>query len=425
MPNGRTKGIAPVSVLREPRLGVLRDAGGPRPRQLPLSHREERCGVSAGGYRSGTVRGLRAREQPCLRRVASYLRRGIRKPAPLFGRLSRRTHRTSPGNSYGDTISPARRWSRSAAATAIFCGFSVFAGNNRGVGFDPSYSGPADTNGRIRIVRDYYSEKHAGLRANFIYSRHTLEHVSNPMDLLGPVRRSIGDGENTPVFIEVPNGSRILDECFFGTSSTNTRRTSRAARWRRRSWPPVSASWTSREAFHGQFLTGYARPREGGRLDGEAGNREESRSRDEQSVARFVAGYGDTLDRWRLRLDKLRESGRKTVIWGAGSKGITFLNSFDTRSVVDSVVDINPRKEGMYIAGTGHRIVSPERAPGDAARRGSRREPRVPRRSGRHAAGPRSAAGHRDALTAARSAHGALDVPEKRDVDSGPRGEAR
>lgn len=238
-----------------------------------------------------------------------------------------------------------------------------FRGNNRGVGFDPSYSGPADTNGRIRIVREYYPDKHAGLRANFIYSRHTLEHVSNPMDLLGPVRRSIGDGENTPVFIEVPNGSRILNECFlwdiiyehtsyFTSGSLAT--TLGAAGF---------GAVDVREAFHGQFLTGYARPA-GGRLDGEAGNREESRSRDEQSVARFVAGYGDTLDRWRLRLDKLRESGRKTVIWGAGSKGITFLNSFDTRSVVDSVVDINPRKEGMYIAGTGHRIVSPRGLPG-------------------------------------------------------------
>jgi SAM-dependent methyltransferase len=232
-----------------------------------------------------------------------------------------------------------------------------FRGNNRGVGFDPSYSGPADTNGRIRIVRDYYSEKHAGLRADFIYSRHTLEHVQNPVDLLGPLRRSIGEGNNTPVFIEVPNASRILDECFvwdiiYEHTSYFTRGSLTATL--------AAADFGSvdvREAFRGQFLIGFARP-SGGGPPGKM-TPEKCRSRDEQSVARFVAGYADTLDRWKLRLDKLRESGRKTVIWGAGSKGITFLNSFDTRSVVESVVDINPRKEGMYIAGTGHRIVSP------------------------------------------------------------------
>jgi hypothetical protein len=233
-----------------------------------------------------------------------------------------------------------------------------FRGNNRGVGFDPSYSGPADTNGRIRIVRDYYSEKHSGLRADFIYSRHTLEHVRNPMDLLGPLRRSIGEGHDTPVFIEVPNASRIFEECFLWDiiyeHTLYFTGASLAATLAAAGFGGVEV----REAFHGQFLAGFARPVGGKTGAGTAGGAEPL-GRDEQSVARFVAGYADTLDRWRVRLGELKAAGKKTVIWGAGSKGITFLNSFDTRPVVDSVVDINPRKEGMFIAGTGHRIVSP------------------------------------------------------------------
>jgi hypothetical protein len=233
-----------------------------------------------------------------------------------------------------------------------------FRGNNRGVGFDPSYSGPNDTNGRIRIVREYFTEEHAGLKADFLYTRHTLEHVQNPLDLLGPLRRSIGEGANTPVFVEVPNASRILDECFvwdivYEHTSYFTR-DSLAATLSAAGFGAVDV----REAFHGQFLAGFARPA-AEKPEVRAGNGGESGERDEQSVARFVAGYADTVEHWRLRLDELRGTGRKTVIWGAGSKGITFLNSFETRSAVDCVVDINPRKEGMFIAGTGHRIVSP------------------------------------------------------------------
>ena len=233
-----------------------------------------------------------------------------------------------------------------------------FRGSNRGVGFDPSYSGPTDTNGRIRIIQDYYSERYAGLKADFIYSRHTLEHVPDPMDLLGPVRRSIGAGDATPVFIEVPNAARIFDECFvwdiiYEHTSYFTSG-SLATTLARSGFGGVVVD----EAFHGQFLTAFARAADGGR-QGPVRVQAETRDRDEQSVARFVAGYSEIIERWGLRLDKLRESGKTTVIWGAGSKGITFLNSFDTRGVVECVVDINPRKDGMFIAGTGHRIVSP------------------------------------------------------------------
>ena len=234
-----------------------------------------------------------------------------------------------------------------------------FRGNNRGVGFDPSYSGPADTNGRIQIIRDYYTEKHAGLKADFIYTRHTLEHVPDPMDLLLPLRRSVAGRGSTPVFIEVPNASHILDHCFvwdviYEHTSYFTRR-SLAVTLETAGFAVLDVS----EAFHGQFLTAFARPAAKGRESGRL-SRDEGRSADDQSVARFVAGYAETLDQWKGRLGALENAGKKIVIWGAGSKGITFLNSFETGSVVDSVVDVNPRKHGMFVAGTGHRIVPPE-----------------------------------------------------------------
>jgi hypothetical protein len=47
-------------------------------------------------------------------------------------------------------------------------------------------------------------------------------------------------------------------------------------------------------------------------------------------------------------------------VWGAGSKGATFLNLLQASDTVECVIDVNPRKHGMFIAGTGHRIEPPE-----------------------------------------------------------------
>jgi hypothetical protein len=48
------------------------------------------------------------------------------------------------------------------------------------------------------------------------------------------------------------------------------------------------------------------------------------------------------------------------VIWGGGSKGVTFLNVLGADSAIEYVVDLNPHKQGKYVAGTGQRVVAPE-----------------------------------------------------------------
>jgi hypothetical protein len=49
------------------------------------------------------------------------------------------------------------------------------------------------------------------------------------------------------------------------------------------------------------------------------------------------------------------------VLWGAGSKGVSFLSTLDlTTDDVPYVVDLNPHKIGTFIAGTGQEIVAPD-----------------------------------------------------------------
>ena len=52
------------------------------------------------------------------------------------------------------------------------------------------------------------------------------------------------------------------------------------------------------------------------------------------------------------------------ALWGAGSKGVTFLNIADAARSIDNVVDINPRKQNHYVALTGQKVVAPEALPG-------------------------------------------------------------
>jgi hypothetical protein len=47
-------------------------------------------------------------------------------------------------------------------------------------------------------------------------------------------------------------------------------------------------------------------------------------------------------------------------VWGVGSKGVTFLNVMSAgHETVPYCVDLNPRKHGQFVVGTGQQIVPP------------------------------------------------------------------
>ena len=56
-------------------------------------------------------------------------------------------------------------------------------------------------------------------------------------------------------------------------------------------------------------------------------------------------------------------AGPTVGLWGSGSKAVSFLTSLGVTSEVDHVVDINPHRQGHFMPGTGHSIVSPDRLP--------------------------------------------------------------
>jgi 2-polyprenyl-3-methyl-5-hydroxy-6-metoxy-1,4-benzoquinol methylase len=231
-------------------------------------------------------------------------------------------------------------------------------GDNRGVSIDPSYApGPsADTvGGRITFIQDYYSEAYAHLPADFISSRHTLEHIPDPRNFITTLRRTIGDRAQSVVFCEVPNAlftlhdlaiwDIIYEHCSYFTAH------SLAYLFAQGDFEVQRVQ----TAFAGQFLCLEAVPGATPAVQQQA---------DEvgalaQDIARFAHNYAEKVHEERGRLAEWQRTGQKVVIWGAGSKGITFLNTLGSAGRVEYAVDINPRKEGMFITGTGQPIRSP------------------------------------------------------------------
>ena len=231
------------------------------------------------------------------------------------------------------------------------------AGNNHGTGFDPSHVGPEQVSDTVRMVRDFYSEEFCDYPVDLIICRHVLEHIGAAGDFVSGVRRVIG-GRRTPTFFEVPNAlwtfrdggvwDLIYEHCGYFTPSSLSEVFRRAGFDVER----------TQSVFGEQFLTIDARPCDdiapaSAGLDGDvAGLR--------RLVAEFAGTYRAEVDRWRQELSALSASGSRVVVWGAGSKGVSFLNTVDESGVIDYTVDVNPRKRGMYVSGTGQRIVSPD-----------------------------------------------------------------
>lgn len=233
-------------------------------------------------------------------------------------------------------------------------------GNNRGTGFDPSFvpkpENPSLDN-NITIIQDYFSDRYSAHHADLIYSRHVLEHIQFPQSFITDLRRSIETRLDTIIFFEVPNVLYTIKD--LGIWDIIYEHTSY--------FSPDSLLYLFRAngfkilkqttEFEGQFLCVDAVPHEDHSLPTE----DPSLVTTEliSLVADFSTKYREKLTYWRSYLRKLREGGQRVVVWGGGSKGVTFLNALQNKSQIEYVVDINPRKQGKYVAGTGQKIIRP------------------------------------------------------------------
>jgi SAM-dependent methyltransferase len=227
-------------------------------------------------------------------------------------------------------------------------------GNNRGVGFDPSYSldgNLARDGAAISIRSERYDRRWSGVPADFVCCRHTLEHIGNPRVFLSEIRYAIGRPD-VPVFFEVPNALYTLAEGMWDVIYEHCSYYSLCSLSRVFTEARFEVHELS-ECFGGQFAAIHART-------GAVAKWRRPPALDQlQRLASSLRGsYERKVAEWEDRFRSYERAGQRVIMWGAGAKGTMFLNTLRPRQI-DYVVDVNPRKQDKYIAGTAQRIVSP------------------------------------------------------------------
>ena len=201
-------------------------------------------------------------------------------------------------------------------------------------GFDPAYEG-----NNPQILNTYFNAQERFEIGDLIILRHVLEHIADPIRFLQTIAAT--NQQNGMIFIEVPDFDWVIqrqafwdiyyEHCNYFTTATLKQ---------------LCQTADIRHIFHGQYVLLW------GALNQVKPIATPSRS-DQIPSAPFYSkqeGYR-----------RLLSTQKHAVVWGGASKGVTFLNVLDPEcEYIRYVIDINPHKQGKFLAGTGHRIVSPE-----------------------------------------------------------------
>ncbi|MEM9013130.1 MAG: class I SAM-dependent methyltransferase [Pseudomonadota bacterium] len=235
----------------------------------------------------------------------------------------------------------------------------------RGLGVDPGYIPErllAKGGEEIAFIRDYFDSSAIAEAPDFVVCRHTLEHIGPVATFVRDIAATFGKDRDVGIFFETPDMRRILEEgafwdiyyehCSYFTAGAH-------ARLFEREGMRVDDVHL---AYDDQYIIQYARAEQGftgsGAFDAEL-----------DEVRRLAAAFPDKVravqEKWRRFLAERKAQGKKIAIWGGGSKGVSFLTSADFTAQVDQVIDINPYKQGKFVPGTGHEVLSPDQLPAD------------------------------------------------------------
>jgi SAM-dependent methyltransferase len=233
-------------------------------------------------------------------------------------------------------------------------------GAAKGIGIDPAFV-PERLNtpvaSRLEFIQDLYSEKYTHLQADVICCRHTLEHIAPTGRFMRMLRQTIGN-QNALVLFELPDVFRVLKEpafwdIYYEHCSYFTKG-SLARLFRRTGFEVVELSLE----YDNQYILIAGRPCS--TATGQSVPGENDLDEVTGEVARFPTRFAKIKEQWLDRINGMRQEGKKLMLWGGGSKAVSFLTTLGLSEQIEGVVDINPYKQGKFIPGSGHAVVSPE-----------------------------------------------------------------
>lgn len=235
----------------------------------------------------------------------------------------------------------------------VGCGKGLFLEHLAAMGYDITGLDPTYEGSNPRVIKEFFTPT-VGLRAQGIVLRHVLEHVQDPMSFLFGLLASNGNGGK--IYIEVPcldwiaqhgawfdifyehvNYFRLTDfERMFGTV------------------------FESGHCFNGQYLyvvadlTSLRKPafQPGDVFNLPAGFT--------SAIEHSVAPTSTRLAAAAVEDSPMTQAPTRAV-WGGASKGVIFALFMERAGrPINLVIDINPAKQGRFLAGTGIRVSSPD-----------------------------------------------------------------
>lgn len=222
-----------------------------------------------------------------------------------------------------------------------------------GVGFDKSFQeSRVESVAAVRFVKDWFGDTYAYLRPDFVSCRHVIEHITEPVDFLRALRANPGVDTDTVFYFEAPNALYTLRDLgiwdlIYEHVSYFTPSSLRVA-FEIAGYEVLDMGTTYGEQYlYIEAKLGPIRPISP-LTDVDVAS----------YVKRFSGAYNDKVENWQNYL-ATHDSGR-VIVWGAGSKGVTFVNVVPGGDQISALVDVNPYKQGRYAPGSGTPVVSPK-----------------------------------------------------------------
>jgi SAM-dependent methyltransferase len=230
-----------------------------------------------------------------------------------------------------------------ASLIEVGCGKGHFLESLQALGFRITGLDPAYEGSNSAIVKEYFSPE-AGLTGDGIILRHVLEHIQDPVAFLSKIRDA--NGGKGKAYIEVPCFDWICERRAWFDIFYEHVNYFRLGDFRRM----FGTVYEAGHIFNGQYLYAVADL---------ATIRTPVSAADDRFV--FPSHFLDGVRRYADKLDE-RTTGRR-AIWGAASKGVIF-SLFMKRAGarIDMAVDINPAKQGKFLAVTGLQVQPPDAA---------------------------------------------------------------
>lgn len=230
-------------------------------------------------------------------------------------------------------------------------------GGNAGRGYDRSV--PPDAEARadgldLVFVSEFFTRTTALPPIDLLMCRQVLEHIADPAAFLAEIVASPAVTADTVLFFEVPNAAYTLEgdgiwDLIYEHCSYFTARS--LVTLFERSGLDVLAT---RDLYSGQYLGIEARPRRGASVRRGPGARPTA-----DAAGSFAGRYRAKLSWWQDAVARWAADGERIVVWGAGSKGVSFLDALGPTPIAYAV-DLNPRKHGRFLPGSGAEVVAPE-----------------------------------------------------------------